>query len=170
MKDTISTQEDVLVVLALQVGELLERLNLKLVTAESCTGGWVSVAVTSIAGSSQWFERGFVTYSDESKQDLLGVKAKTLADYGAVSEQVAEEMALGALQSSHAEVSLAVTGIAGPGGGTIEKPVGMVCFAWGYKNRILASETQQFIGDRHLIRLLAVQHALSQLYALLLPL
>jgi nicotinamide-nucleotide amidase len=160
-------QEDVLVVLALQIGELLERLGLKLVTAESCTGGWVSMAITSIAGCSAWFERGFVTYSNESKQDMLGVSGQSLATHGAVSEQVAVEMALGALKYSHGNISLSVSGLAGPGGGSLEKPVGTVCFAWAKDGKILARETQHFSGDRHQIRLAAVHHALSQLYSLL---
>jgi len=116
--------------LARRVGSRLKRRRLKLATAESCTGGWIAQAVTSVAGSSEWFERGFVTYSNEAKKEMLGVRAATLSRHGAVSEETAREMAAGALKRSEAHVALAVTGIAGPGGGTRKKPVGMVCFAW----------------------------------------
>src|SRR5687768_7710588 len=106
-----------------------------LVTAESCTGGWVAQAVTSVAGSSDWFERGFVTYSNDAKHDLLGVRKKTLDAHGAVSEETAREMAQGALARSKGTLAVAITGVAGPGGGSREKPVGMVCFAWSSKKR-----------------------------------
>src|SRR5512135_3018157 len=121
---------DTLSMLAMQVGAGLKARGLMLATAESCTGGWVAQAVTAIAGSSDWFDRGFVTYSDAAKQEMLGVSAGTLGRHGAVSEHTAREMAAGALAHSRAQVALAITGIAGPGGGSSEKPVGMVCFAW----------------------------------------
>src|ERR1035437_4219013 len=120
---------DTLTTLATLVGAKLRAKGLMLTTAESCTGGWVAQAVTAIAGSSAWFERGFVTYSDAAKQEMLGVSARTLAAHGAVSEQTARKMAIGALAHSHAQVALAITGIAGPDGGSAEKPVGTVCFA-----------------------------------------
>jgi nicotinamide-nucleotide amidase len=142
------------------LGERLKALRQMLVTAESCTGGWVAQAVTAVAGSSEWFERGFVTYSDDSKEELLGVRRETLLRHGAVSEETAREMAQGALKYSKGTVALAVTGVAGPGGGSREKPVGMVCFAWASKQR-LHSETQRFSGDRESIRRQSVIHALE---------
>ena len=131
-----------------------------LVSAESCTGGWVAQVVTSVAGSSAWFERGFVTYSNASKQELLGVRRKTVKDHGAVSEATAREMARGALRRSKGTVAVAVTGVAGPSGGTRAKPVGMVCFAWMYK-RTLRSETRRFSGGRTSVRRKSVVHALQ---------
>src|SRR6267378_6142195 len=124
---------DTLKTLARRVGARLKNRNLKLATAESCTGGWIAQAVTSVSGSSEWFDRGFVTYSNDAKKELLGVRARTLSRHGAVSEETAREMASGALARSRAQVALAVTGIAGPGGGTRKKPVGLVCFAWAGK-------------------------------------
>ena len=134
-----------------------------LATAESCTGGWVAQAITSLAGSSLWFERGFVTYSNQSKQELLGVKQSTLDHYGAVSEQTALEMAQGALKNSHADVSLAITGLAGPDGGQEDKPVGCVYFAWAGKNFDIQVERQHFSGTRSAIREQAVKFALERL-------
>ena len=131
-----------------------------LATAESCTGGWVAQALTSIAGSSQWFERGFVTYSNSAKRELLGVKQRTLKKHGAVSEETAREMAAGALRRSRASIALAVTGVAGPSGGSAAKPVGMVCFAWA-KGRRLRSETRRFRGGREAVRRQSVMRALE---------
>ena len=146
--------------LARRVGERLKACRQMLVTAESCTGGWAAQALTSVAGSSDWFERGFVTYSNASKEELLGVSAQTLARHGAVSEETAREMAQGALLRSRGTISLAVTGVAGPGGGSREKPVGMVCFAWaGAKG--LSVETRHFSGDRESVRRQSVIHALK---------
>ena len=146
--------------LATRVGRRLKATRRLLVTAESCTGGWVAQAVTSIAGSSAWFERGFVTYSNAAKRELLGVSAKTLRKHGAVSEQTAREMARGALARSKGDLALAVTGIAGPGGGSPDKPVGMVCFAWFYKKQ-LRSETRRFSGNRESVRRKSVLRALQ---------
>jgi len=146
--------------LAQKLGERLKAARAKLVTAESCTGGWAAQVVTSVAGSSGWFERGFVTYSNEAKRELLGVREDTLQKHGAVSEQTAREMAQGALSRSRGTVAVAVTGVAGPGGGRAEKPVGMVCFAWA-SARSLRSETQQFSGDRESVRRQSVEHALE---------
>ena len=115
--------------LAGRLGALLVNEQLKLVTAESCTGGWVAQCLTAIAGSSAWFDRGFVSYSNEAKQEMLGVPADTLAEYGAVSQPVAVAMAEGALRNSRADWAVAITGIAGPTGGSPQKPVGTVCFA-----------------------------------------
>ncbi|MDE2610692.1 MAG: CinA family protein, partial [Burkholderiales bacterium] len=137
-----------------------------LATAESCTGGMVAAAMTDISGSSNWFERGFVTYSNQAKIDMIGVPAELIDKHGAVSEQVARAMAEGALRNSRAQLSLAITGVAGPGGGTAEKPVGMVCFAW--TNRLTTVvETQHFKGDRAQVRNQAAQHALRGLLKLI---
>jgi nicotinamide-nucleotide amidase len=146
--------------LATRVGRRLKAKKRRLVSAESCTGGWVAQAVTSIAGSSAWFERGFVTYSNEAKRELLGVKAATLRKHGAVSEETACEMARGALARSRGTLALAVTGIAGPGGGSRAKPVGMVCFAWINRKK-LRSETRRFSGNRDSVRRKSVVHALQ---------
>jgi nicotinamide-nucleotide amidase len=146
--------------LAKRLGERLKAAGGMLVTAESCTGGWVAQAVTSIAGSSGWFERGYVTYSDASKRELLGVRPSTLKKHGAVSEETAREMARGALARSRGTIALAVTGVAGPGGGSREKPVGMVCFAWTTTDGV-RSETQNFSGDRDAVRRQSVIHALE---------
>jgi nicotinamide-nucleotide amidase len=147
--------------LATEVGEALRRQRLMLAVAESCTGGWAAQAITSAAGSSAWFDRGFVTYTNISKHELLGVPAETLKRYGAVSEQTARAMAEGALQASHADVTLAITGIAGPSGGSPEKPVGLVCFAWAGKGRKTIVRTERFGGDRAAIRRQAVRQALA---------
>jgi nicotinamide-nucleotide amidase len=142
-------------------GALLARRQ-RVATAESCTGGLVAGAITAVAGSSAWFERGFVTYTNEAKTELLGVPAATLATFGAVSVQTAEVMALGALAASRAQWALAVTGVAGPGGGSPEKPVGTVCFAWSgpFGAR---SERRQLGGDRAAVREESVRIALAGL-------
>jgi nicotinamide-nucleotide amidase len=146
--------------LAERVGASLKAHGLMLATAESCTGGWVGQAVTAVAGSSHWYERGFITYSNEAKSELLEVSPHTLSSHGAVSEETVREMVAGALKHSHAQVALAISGIAGPGGGTPGKPVGTVCFAWCLAGEKPASETVHFDGDRTRIRLQAVTHAL----------
>jgi nicotinamide-nucleotide amidase len=151
--------------LAAEVGAWLARQGWKLATAESCTGGWISTAVTAVAGSSDWFDRGFVTYSYEAKEELLGVSHDTLARHGAVSEDVVRAMVAGALARSRAHVALAVSGIAGPGGATSDKPVGTVCFAWALRNGPECSETLHFDGDRRAVRLATVRHALGALGA-----
>jgi len=132
-------------------------------TAESCTGGWVAAAITSVAGSSEWFDRGFVTYSNAAKQELLGVPEATLTAHGAVSEAVAAAMVAGALARSRADVAVAVTGVAGPGGGSAGKPVGTVCLGWGRRGAPVATERCRFDGDRAGIRRQAVVHALARL-------
>jgi nicotinamide-nucleotide amidase len=152
---------DTLTTLATLVGARLRAKGMMLATAESCTGGWVAQAVTAIGGSSEWFERGFVTYSDAAKQEMLGVSARTLAAHGAVSEQTAREMAVGALAHSRAQVALAVTGIAGPTGGSPEKPLGMVCFAWALNDGAVSALTQRFHGDRDSVRRQSVIAALQ---------
>lgn len=151
--------------LAVQTGISLKEKSLMVATAESCTGGLVAAAITDVSGSSEWFERGFVTYSNEAKTTMLGVPAKLIRDHGAVSEEVAHAMAEGALLNSRAQVSLSITGVAGPTGGTPEKPVGMVCFGWS--NRIVTRvQTQRFKGDRQQIRRQAAEHALRGLLEL----
>lgn len=146
--------------LAQQVGAQLQKQALTLVTAESCTGGWVAKAVTDIAGSSAWFDRGFITYTNAAKQEMLGVRAQTLAAHGAVSEETVVEMAEGALAHSRAQASVAVSGIAGPGGGSVAKPVGLVCFAWGRVGQSTVTVIEHFSGDRDSIRRQAVARAL----------
>ena len=148
--------------LAKELGALLSRHSLKLATAESCTGGWISMLVTSVAGSSDWFDRGFVTYSNAAKQDMLGVQAETIEIHGAVSEQIAQKMALGAIENSQADVAVSVTGIAGPGGGSENKPVGTVCFGWAV-NDDCATATRHFKGDRTDIREQSAEYALQGL-------
>jgi nicotinamide-nucleotide amidase len=154
-------QEDFLLIrkLTVRLGRILKSKGLMLATAESCTGGWVAQAVTAVAGSSDWFERGWVTYSNAAKRDELGVRRATLSRHGAVSEAVAREMARGALQRSRGGVALAVTGIAGPAGGTPGKPVGTVCFAWALGRRV-GSERRRFRGGRASVRRQSVAHAL----------
>ena len=152
--------------LAAELGSALQRQGWQLTTAESCTGGWLAQVVTSVAGSSAWFDRGFVTYSNAAKQDMLGVQAATLASCGAVSEATAREMAQGALAHSAAQLAMAITGIAGPGGGTPEKPVGTVCFAWCVSGQPESSTTCRFSGERSQIRSASVAFALRQLKAL----
>lgn len=142
-----------------QLASLLLGQQWMLATAESCTGGLIAAACTDIAGSSAWLERGFVTYSNSAKTDMLGVDAQLIATHGAVSEPVARAMAQGALMHSRAQVALAVTGIAGPGGGTADKPVGTVWFAWATPQG-LSSEVQCFAGDRTAVRHATVLHSL----------
>ncbi|BBI99160.1 hypothetical protein FGKAn22_08530 [Ferrigenium kumadai] len=154
-------------ILAAQVGGALKAHGLLLATAESCTGGGVAQAVTSVAGSSSWFDRGFVTYSNPSKQQMLGVSEATLRQYGAVSEAVVREMVAGALQHSGAQVALAVSGIAGPDGGTPGKPVGTVWFAWGVKQGATVARLQHLVGDRDEVRAQSVRIALQGVLDLL---
>ena len=147
--------------LSAELGRRLKASGDLLVSAESCTGGWAAQAVTATAGSSAWFERGFITYSDDSKHQMLGVRRETYARHGAVSEATAREMALGALKRSRGTLSLAITGIAGPTGGTAAKPVGTVCFAWAGPKGHVHSETRNFPGDRESVRKQSVIRALE---------
>ena len=156
---------DALERLARRLGARLKKRRLKLATAESCTGGWIAQAITSVPGSSDWFDRGFVTYSNEAKRELLGVRASTLSRHGAVSEETAREMASGALARSRAQIAIAVTGIAGPAGGTPEKPVGTVCFAWARENGVMRSAVRRFGGGRERVRRQSVAAALQGLLA-----
>lgn len=146
--------------LAAQLGQLLAANGQRLVTAESCTGGWVAQCVTAIAGSSSWFDRGFVTYSNEAKSELLGVDAEVLNRHGAVSEACAIAMAEGALRRSRADWALSISGIAGPDGGLPDKPVGTVCFAWVSRDGEREVQTCRFDGDRAAVRAGAVEYAL----------
>ena len=136
-----------------------------LATAESCTGGWVAQSITAIAGSSAWFDRGFVTYSNAAKQEMLGVTEATLERHGAVSEATARAMAQGAIAHSRADWAIAITGIAGPGGGSLEKPVGTVSFAWAQRDGGCEAQTCVFAGDRAAVREQSVIHALRGLLA-----
>ncbi|MBK1680350.1 CinA family protein [Rhodocyclus tenuis] len=156
--------------LAAALGEQLLARGEMLATAESCTGGWVAQCATAIAGSSAWFERGFVTYANEAKQEMLGVSAATIASHGAVSEATALAMAEGALAHSRAQWAVAVTGIAGPAGGSAAKPVGTVCFAWAGSDGMRAVATRHFAGDRQQIRAASVACALTGLLERLPPL
>jgi nicotinamide-nucleotide amidase len=158
-----------LIDLAEQVGTELLRLDLVLATAESCSGGGIAYMVTEIAGSSHWFERAYVTYSNQSKQQMLGVKSKTLEQYGAVSEPTVQEMLAGTLLNSEADVATAVSGIAGPSGGSELKPVGMVCFAWGRHDMPVVTKTAYFSGNRHEIRIQTIEMALTGVLDLLSP-
>ena len=148
-----------------QLADLLQKKHWQLATAESCTGGLIAGACTDLAGSSHWFERGFVSYSNEAKTELLGVDAALIARHGAVSEPVARAMAQGALARSRAQVAVAVTGIAGPSGGSADKPVGTVWFGWCVQGA-LTSEMRRFAGDRAAVRTATVRHALQRLLAL----
>jgi nicotinamide-nucleotide amidase len=166
------------------IEEILDNLSeicvanrLQIVTAESCTGGLVAKLITDRAGSSQWFERGFVTYSNISKQEMLGVDSLLLEQWGAVSEPVAVAMAEGALKHSQAQLALSITGIAGPEGGTASKPVGTVCFGWAVSAELKNTEhlknelktvTQHFSGDRDEVRFQSAKFALQNLYQLVL--
>lgn len=147
--------------LAQAIGNQLHGKGIMLATAESCTGGWVGKVITDIVGSSSWFDRGFITYTNQAKQEMLGVSAETLAANGAVSEETVCEMVRGALKHSHADIALGITGIAGPGGATAKKPVGTVWIAWGNKDGYLHSEQHHFTGEREEVRREAVACALD---------
>lgn len=148
--------------LAARVGRALQAKGLLLATAESCTGGGVAQAITEIAGSSEWFDCGFIAYSNASKTEMLDVPAAVIAQFGTVSEEVAGEMAAGALANSNAHLALATTGIAGPGGAVPGKPVGTVCFAWAREHHVF-TERLVFSGDRQSVREQTVIHSLQGL-------
>lgn len=147
--------------LAQQLGDLLFERKLKIATVESCTGGFISEAITRIPGSSSWFDRGFVTYTNVAKQDLVGVSSDTLNTHGAVSRAVAREMASGGIRSSRADLAVSVTGIAGPDGGSKEKPVGSVWIAWADRDGNITDRGFHFEGDRQKVREASVESALS---------
>ena len=159
--------DTVLDALAMKLGDALHAQQRMLATAESCTGGWVAKVLTDIPGSSSWFDRGFVTYTNQAKQDMLGVPTMVLEKYGAVSEQTVQAMARGGLHHSQADFSLAISGIAGPGGATADKPVGLVCFAWAEKREgdepKVWSRHHIFGGDREAVRRQAVATALQEM-------
>ena len=148
--------------LAAELGKLLIVRNQRVSTAESCTGGLIAAALTDIPGSSEWFDAGFVTYSNEAKAKMLGVPFRLIAEQGAVSSAVVEAMAAGARVAAHADWAVAVSGVAGPGGGSPDKPVGMVWFGWAGPNGV-ASEVLHLNGDRATVRSQSVQHALQGL-------
>ena len=154
-------------VLAAALGQALLEADYRVVTAESCTGGLVAAAITAIAGSSDWFERGFVTYSNEAKCELLGVPRALIDEHGAVSEPVARAMAEGALAHGAGDCALSVTGIAGPGGGTLTKPVGTVCFGWCMRGSPAVAVTHRLPGDRGAVRAASVEIALRGMIGLL---
>lgn len=162
----MSAAPDDIAVRVRTLATLLTRRHQKLATAESCTGGLIAGALTALAGSSVWFDRGWVTYSNNAKSDELGVDPALIGSHGAVSEAVAAAMAEGARRIAKTDFALSVTGIAGPDGGTAEKPVGTVCFGWATSTRT-QTDIQQFAGDRQQIREQSVAHALSGLIALL---
>ncbi len=157
------TDDAALLELATELGRRLVLHNLKLATAESCTGGWIAKCLTDIAGSSDWFDRGFVTYSNAAKQAMLGVLETTLTEHGAVSEATVLEMVAGALTHSEATVAVAVSGIAGPTGGSPDKPVGLVWIAWAWRNSKATAKCFQFTGGREAVRRMAVAEALKGL-------
>lgn len=159
--------EDDVTRLARRLGTLAKKRKVDVATAESCTGGGVATAMTRISGSAKWFERGFVTYTNVAKKEMLGVRQDTLAKHGAVSEEVAVEMARGALAHSHADISVAITGIAGPTGGSKLKPVGTVHFAWGVRGGPVQARRFRFDGDRVAVRLQSVYVAIQGLIDLL---
>ena len=163
-----------LLVLAREVGALLSAQGVMVVTAESCTAGGVAYALTQIPGSSAWYDRGMIVYSNDAKQRMLGVPPTYLRDYGAVSEPVARAMALGALQPGAPQLAVAVTGIAGPAGGSASKPVGTVCFAWAVRRAPagaarVETATRHFDGDRAAVRTAAIIAALAGMRTMLLP-
>jgi len=164
-RKTGNGQRDALYRLARRVGTALKAHGLMMATAESCTGGWIAEAMTTVPGSSEWFERGFVTYTNLAKREMLGVAESTLERNGAVSEPVVLEMVAGALERSHAQVAVAVSGVAGPGGGTPQKPVGTVCLAWGVRGATPAARTLHFTGDREAVRRKSVVAALEGVLA-----
>lgn len=153
--------------LAKKVGVVLKEKKLFIVTAESCTGGLLAKTLTEIPGSSEYFERGFITYSDIAKQEILGVSLASLKKFGAVNEQVAKEMAEGALRNSHSQIAIAITGIAGPDGGTESKPVGTTCVAWAGLNLPTKTTIVYLNGDRSSIRMQAVKLALKELLCII---
>ncbi len=154
-------------VLVLEAAAALTQHGLTLATAESCTGGGLSYWLTSVPGSSDWFERGFVTYSNAAKVAMLGVPAKTIEQFGAVSSETVREMAEGALRNSHANISIAITGVAGPAGGSPEKPVGTVWIAVAKKGTPTQEQGYLFSGDRQDIRLQAIASALEKLVGII---
>lgn len=168
MEETMSTQASSIEELVRQLAARLTEKGWMLATAESCTGGMIAAACTDLAGSSQWFERGFVTYSNEAKTEMLGVPAELIAKHGAVSEEVVRAMAEGAIRHSRAQVSIAVTGVAGPSGGSVEKPVGTVWVGWAVHNTI-HSQLLRLSGSRSSIRLATTRRSVEHLLTAIIP-
>lgn len=164
MDDPISTQLNLIIN---DLAIICTKKALKIATAESCTGGGVAYELTSLPGSSHWFERGFVTYSNLAKIQMLGVDQDTINQYGAVSQEVARQMAEGAIKNSNANISLAITGVAGPEGGSLNKPVGSCWFAWSSSVFDTQSQQQIFVGDRQLVRLQAILFSIKKLLQLI---
>lgn len=167
MQITPSSNNKTLESLSVQLGQILRQKNWIITTAESCTGGGIAQAITETSGSSHWFSHGFITYSNLAKQQLLNVCANDIERYGAVSGQVAEAMATGALAAAQADIAIAVTGVAGPAGGSEEKPVGTVWIAWATRDELIASHRYLFSGDRKVIRNQSVIEAISGVITLL---
>ena len=151
---------DKLELLSAELGELLIERKFFFTSAESCTGGWVGQSVTGVPGSSRWYGAGFITYSNIAKRNILGVQKETLNNYGAVSEEVVQEMVKGALNNSGAQIGVAISGIAGPGGGSEQRPVGTVCIAWLLEGKEIVSSTEHFLGNRNEVRWASVECAL----------
>mgnify|MGYP001028424846 FL=1 len=152
--------QEKLILISAELGELLKEKNLSLTCVESCTGGWVGQSITSVPGSSEWFDSSFVTYSYTAKTQILGVSSNDLDTFGAVSEEIARQMVSGAINKSGADVGVAISGIAGPAGGTESKPVGTVCFAWKVALHPLITSTEYFSGNRDEVRFSSVERAL----------
>ncbi len=150
----------------LEIAALFLKNQWRLATAESCTGGLVASSITALAGSSDWFERGYVTYSNQAKSEDIGVDARLIEQHGAVSEEVARAMAQGTKQSSRSNVTLSITGIAGPTGGSTEKPIGTIWFAWALHDGSVVAEKKLFSGDREAIRVQACDYSLAKLLEL----
>ena len=161
------SDDDRIKVLTARCADRLRADGLRLAVAESCTGGWLAKVLTDQTGSSDWFDRGYVTYSNQAKQSMLGVKEATLVAHGAVSQETVAEMTQGALRESGADIALAVSGIAGPGGGSAEKPVGTVCFAWQRKGAEPRVSREHFDGDRDQVRRQSVTYLLERLAEML---
>jgi nicotinamide-nucleotide amidase len=159
MNESSETAHD----LTQQLAQLLHQNGYRLVVAESCTGGWLAKILTGFPGCSEWFDRGYVSYSNQSKQDMLGVRQETLERFGAVSMETVREMTQGALSASGVDVAVAISGLAGPGGGSDDKPVGTVCFAWQVTGAEAVTDQCLFLGDRDQVRWQSVLHALVQL-------
>lgn len=149
------------------ISQQLTQRGQQLAVAESCTGGYLSKVCTDIPGSSQWFDRAYITYSNQAKIDMLGVDVETIAEFGAVSQETVTAMAEGVLRQCHAHWSIAISGVAGPGGGSLINPVGCVWFGWGQKNGVITTHKQHFSGDRDEVRMQAVEFALLELKRLI---
>lgn len=166
LKSTMTSSDRDLLELARKTGQALQRAGHMLATAESCTAGGIMKVMTDVAGSSGWCEGGFIVYTNRAKQRLLGVPVEVIAEHGAVSRECVEAMAQGALENSDATLSVAVSGIAGPDGGTATKPVGTVWLAWAVRDGTLRSECSLFEGDRDAVRRQTITHALSEIISL----